>query len=80
VVGALTLYSMMKIGMETFWKPHPTRSEPEHAITMVRPALDLLPAYAVIIGLATLTLWIGLWPETLIQFSQRAIEQLVQTP
>jgi NADH:ubiquinone oxidoreductase subunit 4 (subunit M) len=47
---------------------------------MVRPALDLLPAYAVIIGLATLTLWIGLWPETLIQFSQRAIEQLVQTP
>jgi multicomponent Na+:H+ antiporter subunit D len=76
LVGLLTLYSMMKIGMEVFWKQAPeglrippaSHQNPKRHVT----------AYAVVIFLAALTVWIGLWPETLLQFSLQAVEQMTR--
>jgi len=58
----LTLYSMSKIWLEGFWKPH---SEPV--------GLDPLPppAYAAVITLSLVILLVGLYPEPLIDFLQQ---------
>jgi multicomponent Na+:H+ antiporter subunit D len=70
LVSVLTLYSMMKIWMEAFWKPHPDKSwrEPRHA--------RLAPAWAATAGLAAVTLWIGLDPQPLAAYSQAAAATL----
>jgi len=65
-VGLLTLYSMLKIWFEAFWKPHP---EPGWAPV---PAAQLAPAYTVAVGLAVVTTAIGLAPEPLIRFAAAA--------
>ncbi len=61
--GVLTLYSMSKIWLEAFWKPHPAA-----------PALRPLPAPALlaVAALAALTVWIGLCPQTLLDVAERA--------
>lgn len=64
-VGALTLYSMAKIWMEAFWKPHPDPAW--------RPAQTrLAPAYAVATVLAALALGVGVYPEPFIAFANDA--------
>jgi len=70
LVGFLTLYSMMKIWFEAFWKRHPDPGW--------RPPADtrLGPAYVATIALALLTVAIGLWPEPLVQFALKAAESL----
>ncbi len=69
VVSVLTLYSMMKIWMEAFWKPHPREDW--------RPArARLAPAWAATVALAAVTLWIGLAPSTLLGFASAAAGEL----
>jgi multicomponent Na+:H+ antiporter subunit D len=72
LTGFLTLYSMMKIWFEAFWKRHP---EPAWQVPV---GARLRPAYVVTIGLAALTAAIGLAPEPLLQFAQQAAATLSQ--
>ncbi|RPE66941.1 multisubunit sodium/proton antiporter MrpD subunit [Tibeticola sediminis] len=66
LVSLLTLYSMMKIWMEAFWKPRP-EAAPEIAV-----AGSLAPAWGAIGGLAALTAGLGLAPDALVTFAQAA--------
>jgi len=73
VVSALTLYSMMKIWMEAFWKPHPDPAW--------RPAATGLgPAWCVTVGLALVTLAIGLFPQPLVAYCLAAAASLGGAP
>ncbi len=73
VVGLLTLLSMMKIWLEAFWKPSPPRSLPEHCLGRRQGRLLIGPA----IGLAVLTVLIGLTPWALLDLSMQAAAQLL---
>jgi len=65
LVSVLTLYSMLKIWTEAFWKPHPQADwQPARA--------GLKPAWIACMLLAVVTLWIGLDPQTLLDFAQAA--------
>jgi len=72
LVSVLTLYSMMKIWIEAFWKPHPDPNW--HMPTQTR----LAPAWLATIGLATITMAIGLHPEPLIAYAEAAARLLGQ--
>ena len=65
LVSLLTLYSMMKIWMEAFWKPHP------QALPATGGA-RLWPAWAACAALAAVTLLIGLQPQLLAGYAQDA--------
>jgi multicomponent Na+:H+ antiporter subunit D len=76
VVGVLTLYSMLKIWNEAFWKAAPEgsdvalrswRTDRPTRIAMLTP----------IIALAAITLTIGLFVEPFVEFSMSAGEQLL---
>ncbi|MCM8611609.1 proton-conducting transporter membrane subunit [Accumulibacter sp.] len=68
--GAVTLYSMLKIWLEAFWKPHPDES-------WRAPANDrLLPAHAALGGLLLLILSFGLLPESWIAYVMAAADSL----
>jgi len=70
LVSVLTLYSMVKIWMEAFWKAHP---EPE----WTEPANTRLgPAFAATIFLAIITLSISLNPQPLVEYAQAAAQTL----
>jgi multicomponent Na+:H+ antiporter subunit D len=71
-VGVLTLYSMVKIWLEGFWKPHPRGA----ALTASAPQLGA--AYVVVLALALLLLVTGLYPEPLIQYADAATAHLWQ--
>jgi multicomponent Na+:H+ antiporter subunit D len=71
-VGVLTLYSMVKIWLEGFWKPHP-----RDAVLTVSTR-QLAPAYAAVLVLATLLLITGLYPEPLIRYTDAATAYLWQ--
>jgi multicomponent Na+:H+ antiporter subunit D len=68
LVGVCTLYSMTKIWAEAFWK-----ERPEDGST----PLEKQPSWIPSILLASLTLWIGLFPETLLNWSMLAADQLM---
>lgn len=68
-VGALTLYSMAKIWLEAFWKPHPDPA-------WQAPRARLAPAYAVTATLAALALGVGVYPEPFIAFAGDAAQAL----
>jgi multicomponent Na+:H+ antiporter subunit D len=74
VVSVLTLYSMMKIWMQAFWKPHPD--------LQWRPdtAARVAPGWVACLLLAAITLAIGLNPQWLIDYSQAAALQLGRQP
>ena len=73
-VSVLTLYSMMKIWMQAFWKPHP---DPQwRPDTSARVA----PGWVACLLLAAITLAIGLNPQWLIDYSQAAALQLGRLP
>jgi multicomponent Na+:H+ antiporter subunit D len=65
-VSVLTLYSMVKIWMEAFWKRHPDEQW--------QPPRDtrLGPAWGATLGLAVLTLAISLNPQPLLAYAQAA--------
>ena len=71
-VGILTLYSMLKIWLEAFWKEAPADAPPGLALSGGTRALMLAPVAA--LGLVTLT--IGLWTEPFAAFALAAGEQL----
>lgn len=73
LVGVLTLYSMLKIWNEAFWKDRPDGAAAVDAAALRAP----WACYLAIVGLAVITLIIGLNPDPLIDFSMRAAEQLV---
>ena len=62
LVGALTLYSMVKIWLEAFWKPHPVKSRAP------LPPARLAPAHAALGVIVVAVVWLGLFPEPLISF------------
>ena len=70
LVSVLTLYSMVKIWMEAFWKAHPDANwqPPRQA--------RLAPAWAATIALAAVTVWIGLHPQPLVAYAQAAAAAL----
>ncbi|NJO21643.1 MAG: Na+/H+ antiporter subunit D [Sphingomonadales bacterium] len=74
VVGLLTIFSMTKIWAEAFWKPHPAGTAPALSqIDWYTRAFLLLP----IAVLAGLTAAIGVFPQPLAAFAERAAAQLL---
>lgn len=73
VVGVLTLYSMLKIWNEAFWK------DPATPAPAQEPAKSLVAPYLAIGALSAITLCIGLNPEPFVTFSLEAADQLTDT-
>ncbi|MEI2418100.1 Na+/H+ antiporter subunit D [Orrella sp. JC864] len=71
LVGVLTLYSMLKIWNEAFWKDHP-----EGGQRAVPPQPTGWSHYLPIVALSLITLAIGLNPEPFADFSMQAAGQL----
>lgn len=69
-VGALTLYSMGKVWLEAFWKPHP-----DHARQAIKAAW-MRPAHIGLGVLVLVTLWMGLLPEWLLGYVTAAAAAL----
>lgn len=63
-VGLLTLYSMSKIWVEGFWKPHP---DPDHAAMPLPRA-----AYGAVVGLSVAILLLGLFPQPFVHYVDSA--------
>ncbi len=62
LVGVITLYSMMKIWLEAFWKPHPDSAWRPPA------AARVTAAWLGVGALVLLTLWMGLYPDAMIRY------------
>lgn len=75
LVGLLTLYSMLKIWNEAFWKAAPTPSNHDRTEATNVGKVGVAH-YVAIISLAVMTLAIGLNPEPFVTFSIGAAEQL----
>ncbi len=69
-VSFATLYSMLKIWIEAFWKPHPQAHWAPPRDT------HLAPAWVATVGLALITLGIGLFPGVLIDYAAAAAAAL----
>ena len=69
-VGGLTLYSMMKIWFEAFWKAHPDRGWQPPAGTR------LTPAYGGLAVLVLATLAMGFLPDPFLGFAAAAADTL----
>jgi multicomponent Na+:H+ antiporter subunit D len=71
VVGFFTLFSMVKVWNEAFWKPTPRAErsfEPhEMPVSMIAPVVLMVVA----------TIWIGVWPEPLLASVERIAEELL---
>lgn len=72
VVGLLTLYSMLKIWNEAFWKTAPDTQRTPHSSDQGARASH----YFAIAALSAMTLLIGFNPEPFVAFSIGAAEQL----
>jgi len=72
LVSVLTLYSMMKIWLEAFWRAHPdaTWAPPRQT--------RLAPAWAATIALTCVTLAISLNPQPLVAYAQAAAATLAK--
>lgn len=75
IVGLLTLYSMLKIWNEAFWKTSPTTATANP--TPTGPVH--VTHYIAIVALALITLIIGFYPEPFVTFSIGAAEQLIDS-
>ncbi|RIL06685.1 MAG: Na+/H+ antiporter subunit D [Proteobacteria bacterium] len=71
-VGLLTVYSMTKIWAEVFWKAPP---EPRAALPPLRGGERAL-LFGPIVGLAAITVAIGLWPAPLFDYADAAAREL----
>ncbi|MBE0660898.1 MAG: Na+/H+ antiporter subunit D [Bacteroidales bacterium] len=77
LVGLLTLFSMMKIWNEAFWK-----NSPKEHVGVERVKVNLFSRPVIfmvipIIFLAAITVFIGFYPEPLFALASRASEQLL---
>ncbi|MCL4182865.1 MAG: Na+/H+ antiporter subunit D [Burkholderiaceae bacterium] len=75
-VGLLTLYSMLKIWNEAFWKQASPLSDQAARQWRAAPRARLA-MLAPILALAAVTITIGLWAEPFVDFSLRAAEQML---
>jgi multicomponent Na+:H+ antiporter subunit D len=73
-VGLLTIFSMTKIWGMAFWTPHPDRIDPTP--DRIAPGV-YWPMMIPIIGLATLTMIIGFYPEPFVAFAETTAAQLL---
>jgi multicomponent Na+:H+ antiporter subunit D len=78
VVGLLTLYSMVKIWNEAFWKSPSEASQQADSTWRRLPAAQRWSMLLPIIGLASITLTIGLCTEPFLKYSIRAADQLLK--
>lgn len=76
LVGLLTLYSMIKIWAEVFWKARPERREDEPEMPPIGQR-ELWQLYVPIVGLALCTLFIGLNGQPLYALAEASAEQLL---
>jgi multicomponent Na+:H+ antiporter subunit D len=77
-VGLLTLYSMMKIWTQAFWKPAPpTLSGADGLKTRRAGERALRPLMIPVAVLAILVLGIGLWAQPLVEIAGRAGAELL---
>jgi multicomponent Na+:H+ antiporter subunit D len=76
IVSVLTVYSMLKIWNEAFWKPAPTDpvSKPVRSVSSQETCLYLVP----IAAFALMTLIIGLAAEPFFRFADQAAMQLLE--
>ncbi|MBX3045060.1 MAG: Na+/H+ antiporter subunit D [Candidatus Kapabacteria bacterium] len=72
-VGLLTLYSMIKIWNEVFWKPNPDESDYSHKLTFKKKAALFIP----VIMLAAITLYIGFSVESIFEIAKNAANSLM---
>lgn len=83
--GFFTLFCMMKVWTEVFWKKAPGAEEApvdgsataHTPATLALPRLPVFAAIFTIVAFNALALWIGLYPEPLIQVAQQAAQQLI---
>lgn len=68
-VSVMTLYSMMKVWLEAFWRP---RTTPDRGFRFLPVENDgpVWPAWLAMVSLAALTVAFGLWPQGLIGWVQ----------
>lgn len=76
LVGLLTLYSMMKIWNEAFWKPDPGKCSNEKLIPGLFSKKNMFMSIPIIL-LAIITLTIGFYPEPFYQIADRAANELM---
>jgi multicomponent Na+:H+ antiporter subunit D len=69
-VGALTLYSMVKVWLEGFWKPHPREG------ALSTPVVRTGPAYTAVLVLVGLLAVLGMYPEPVVQYAHAATAHL----
>lgn len=70
-VGLLTLYSMSKIWVEGFWKPHPMR-QPNGVPAQLTSTRLPLTAYATVMLLSLIILMMGIFPDPFIRYVDAA--------
>lgn len=76
VVSLLTLFSMIKIWNEAFWKPPPQNSQGEAGARGLA-AGETLALYAPVVALAAAIVALGVGAESLMSLAQRGAEQLL---
>ena len=69
-VGLLTLYSMSKIWLEGFWKPHPPDAVTKPAFAASAP----VAAYIAVSGVSLLILIMGVYPDPFVHYVETAGE------
>ncbi|HRL13287.1 MAG TPA: Na+/H+ antiporter subunit D [Aggregatilineales bacterium] len=77
-VSVLTMFSMVKIWAEAFWKKHPVRSDTEvAAVFQAVPAARMTQLLIPVVLLAALTVLLGVFANPVLVLSQQAAEQLM---
>jgi multicomponent Na+:H+ antiporter subunit D len=74
VVGLLTLFSMIKIWAEVFWKPSP--ADPGQSTNTAAPVSAWM--LAPVLALAGITLLLGIFMDPVIRFAETAAWQLME--
>lgn len=77
LVGLLTLFSMIKIWNEVFWKEQKAELEGEQKLLREMSPFKVSMMMTPIILLAAITLVIGLYPEPFLQFANETAVQLL---
>lgn len=71
--GLLTIFSLGRIWIETYWRPHPDDLNP----SLSDLGKDVWPLLLPISGLVAITVTLGVFPQPFIQFAQDAAAQLL---
>lgn len=77
LVGLLTLFSMMKIWNEAFWKKDPDKAENKESVIAGLFSKENVFMTIPIILLAIITLTIGFFPEPFFQIAERTANELM---